>query len=1200
MQQATVARTTPIVSPAPQVIRQANVVDRAATAVQGLADFAVGQVKSVVEGLTPVAKAIVGAPQREMAIIDQERKALDDRAALNQSLYKAGKITKDQFASTAREIGDSYSDLSKQSSELQTQGANDLKVGLTSIGNTAATILSAGSYAPIATGLRTGAQVSRVIGRVVSDNSRTAVTQVANIMAKAVPVGPKTMTGVEALAQGVRLEGATVAERVVAYPITTTTAPILRQVAERSAGILSNRATLAAAKASLQKIEDMAGKVPAVRALMERNGAKFARSADRGLFEQSLKDAAVGALFKYPFIYHATVEDVHTIYDDINDGNVQGAVGRVAFLTTLAFDGGIFGIAGKGSKALGRMIQSYTTRGVGRLPDITLSAAIKNAALGRASFLDNLASSTADGSPRAWKDWLERPGSPKDIQRRTDALRVMQEMNLRRWDDDVNMAVQGMVDHYNVHMGFNLSRITFEEVMDREVKYISDYRKLEAQIAKGKIMDKDGNVLMKGQVALGSLSREAREEIAGRFALLKSKESRVAYIEAMRENGVFWAQNEIMYAKMVDIATSTRNVQKLTKRVMDVDTGETLVGIPNSLKKALAKDGYVAIRPVSNELRVMEVEDTRNLVTSLIDEGDDAFELATAPMPSLNMFTVWMKRVGLSPVANNHTANKALRESVAGSLAGTRALSELTKRIPSEKLAQRDLVPAAGGVIMKLQRYIENKRPLFENQTSLLTRTSSLTDIRQMSTKEIREALNSRTFKVSRDQAVEIQRAIRQGYIDVPLEMRGLGDRAVDALFRYVPGAAAYNRFQASLRYTYNPFFRTQEVVETQAFAKLEANTLLWGRTKGQLDNTVATLERMGVFSEELVGNAAMREDVVIGRITSHLLPTQKRQLAGLAETIAQRKGMAVADYAARYPDELADALKVIVQYPTRGALATPLARTINLAFWPMRYNIKVASMTAKILARQSPTVQYAVINSAFKVGDWLKSDEGLAWQAQYSGAIGFLRWVTPFGTIQQTLTMLRGNTASVSDLGQLGGLPFGFIFQLLDSYRVFDSIPGITYATPYVDPKTGEIYSDRVPKTLKGYTAMAIEDFINHTFTYPGRIVGLPGKGAIVRRVSGVFVDTNGSDYERIVREDKLTELQKRQAEIIKSKNAGDYTEEELLTLYTAPSGLWSTPSLSLLFGVPVTDSQTQSPLQALAEKYQTQLRGIELPPNT
>src|SRR5690606_18079913 len=142
----------------------------------------------------------------------------------------------------------------------------------------------------------------------------------------------------------------------------------------------------------------------------------------------------------------------------------------------------------------------------------------------------------------------------------------------------------------------------------------------------------------------------------------------------------------------------------------------------------------------------------------------------------------------------------------------------------------------------------------------------------------------------------------------------------------------AYARIQSALRYTYNPFFRVQEVVETNIlaagsganrFKNLVAHNGVWNKAQGELDGIVKQLEDARIFSSSLYGEAA--QDQVLGRISANLTQGQKRDLAGLALDIANRQDTTVEALLRDAPDQIEDALRVIVQYPKDGILASPL-----------------------------------------------------------------------------------------------------------------------------------------------------------------------------------------------------------------------------------------------------------------------------------
>jgi hypothetical protein len=891
---------------------------------------------------------------------------------------------------------------------------------------------------------------------------------------------------------------------------------------------------------ALNKIEELAARVPAVRALMARNGAVLS-NANRSVMNQSLRDATAMALFKHPFVYHATIEDVGDVMREIRDNEMSGGtLLKAAFVTTLAFDGGIFGLA----------TTSYR-KGKDNF---------RVAALGRGSYWDGIAGLTQGNNPRIWVDWLEnlRTTNPDGFKRIERVMRQAQESNLQRFST-AEEAVDSVRLHYQMNHGVDLSEISFTQFMKKEIAYWENRLMLDDLAKKGLLKDAEGNLISPGKIALGTFDRQSRDSLIAKLEKL-SFQDRVEYLHTLKhDKGVFWAQNEGLFNRVIAAVGKTDDMAEVSKAIRSIDTAFAVKGVPKAVASKLAKQGYVTISPKQNLLKTFADEDTRKLITAYADKGDAVFDAAIAPQPFLGNFYGTMKRGGLSTEAANNVVYKQLQQTVVGNLDQTDVARSLGI------VGDKDMRGSGAIILSKLQSYAENKLPA--RIAGKISKTNAITDIRQLRIGEISEALD-----VTKAQAKEIARAINNGYMQMPLEMRGLGDRLVDRMFAYVPGFKHYNRAQGALRYTYNPFFRTQEIVETKILSKMKGGNLLWGRTRSQLDDIAKQLDEAKIFSTGFSGEGA-RNDVILGRLTANITSFQKRDLAGLADSIAKRKGVSMQDMIRNHYDELEDALKIVVQYPSRGAISSPLARTINIAFFPMRYDIKVASMVAKEIGKQPPTVQLAIVRGLFDASDWLKTDEGLAWQSENYEAIGLLRWITPVDSISNVLNKINGNVDSISDLGMLGGLPFGVIPQLLDGQGVFEELPeGLKYQTPYVNPKTGEIYEERIPQSLKARANYATIDFLNSVFTYPGRILGLPGKRQFLREVASFAADPNSSEFMRVSQDDKLTDLQKRQAEIIrKIQETGDVSDDDLVELYRSPTGVgYAIPNLEILVGTP------------------------------
>ena len=528
----------------------------------------------------------------------------------------------------------------------------------------------------------------------------------------------------------------------------------------------------------------------------------------------------------------------------------------------------------------------------------------------------------------------------------------------------------------------------------------------------------------------------------------------------------------------------------------------------------------------------------------VIVSGKELFDEAVNPVPAFAAVSNILKRFGLSPEASNRVAYQRLSESFAENLSQLQGATDLG-------LKEQDAKQGAKFIISRLQNFIDEQRP--SRGLNVLTlnknKQSALQDIRQMYTKEIAQALH-----ISEESAKKVKGAILKAYTDVPMELRGLGTKLVDYAYK-VPMVPEMYRIQSALRYTYNPFFRSQEVIETKLLSHMKANNLVWMKSKKTLDEAWAKLDNTELFTGAYTGQAA--QDLTLGRMHANLLLTQRRDLAGLALDIAEKKGVSLDYMLQKSPEELIDALKVIVQYPTKGPLNSPLARTLNIAFFPMRYNLKVADMVAKEVSKLPATVQTAFIHSMFKFSDWLQSNEGIQWQSDNADVIGLFKYFTPYGNLESVFSTLnkglnRTMPNSIGELGLLGGLPFGFISQMIDA-QGGGSLGPFKFDTPYVNQKTGEVLPDYIPVTLRAKAAVAIQTLLGSLFTYPGRIIGLPGKSSLIRKQVDVFLNTKSSDYIKNYRTEDLTPVQQKWVNLL--QHPDQITDDTLDELYTSPA---------------------------------------------
>jgi hypothetical protein len=895
----------------------------------------------------------------------------------------------------------------------------------------------------------------------------------------------------------------------------------------------------------VQDIDAIATRTPGLKQLLERNGAKFAAST-KGEVQQSVNAALAGVLFKQPFIYQAAIGEVGDIMEELDKQNYNGAAGRIAFTTSLFFAGGVFGMIRKGAEAA--------------------KDALHTATYGKADVMAEISGMLKGKNRAAYTEWLD---DMENVGRGTEAiksLKLLQEQLLTRFGSAT--AGAKAIEDYIKTKGLDPSKLDAKTFFNDELKFTNNWEKVYDLAKTGIIKNTDGEIIRPNQIALGTFDQKARNDLVDKLSSMKTPKERIAYINNLQEGGkTFWAQNDYMFGQITNLINKNKSAADLAKAIKNVDTQIGLKGIPKLLAAKLKKDGYIAIVPKSNVTQFLEEGDTRKLISEYVDKGSEVFDETIAAKPTFAAAAAWMHNAGISTEAAQRVAYESLKHNVVSKLS---EMGNVGRFLPK---GQKGNHARAGSIIIdKLQRYAEGKAP---NKLLSLggrtTTTNAISDIRQLTTSEVKEALASPNFYLTTGEAKQIQKAIQEGYMAMPLELRGLGERLVDYAFRYVPYFHLYNRAQSALRYNYNPFFKTQEIVETSVLSRAQNNSLIWRIPRAQLNSVAKKLDDQKMLSTGFTGEGA-RDDVTLGRITASLTRSQKRNLAGLTIKMAERQGYNVDnidDYIRNHYDEIEEGLKTLVQYPSKGWLNSPMAKTLNLAFFPMRYNLKVAGLSAKILSQQPAVTQLAVLNGLYDANKWLKSDEGLIWQSKNSEALRLLQWLTPVGSIQALFSTLNMKPDSISSMGQLGGLPAGLLFQTLDSNGVFNNLP-IEYSTPYVDPKTGEVYPDKIPTNMKGRAATALTDFINSVFTYPGRTVGLPGKASFIREGVGHVIKTNSSDYEQVVRDEDLTELQRRQSELLKKKSLDEMTDDETLELFTNDQGQWSTPNLEVLIGTP------------------------------
>lgn len=999
--------------------------------VQQVGGFLGGVAKSTLNNIALTGRSIVEAQTQQIqnSNLVMANKNLEKKQTEIVSAYRAGKMSKENYNKSLRDLSKSYSDIARESQEISSGPTPEQRA--LAVVDTAATALTLGSLQ---------------LGKVAASGGKVAI------------------------------------ENLIAQNAT--------------------------------KLEKVISTVPAVKDLLIRNAEKLVKTQAQKaagetvtqLVTRESKKVATALLIKKPIFYELNVGDAQNVYNELLSGKTDAAIRDAAWLSTQMLSGGPIGAAFKGFSWL-----------KGKTHELSY---------GKGSVIDELSKRIGDGKSNQITKYLnDLP--PDEFKKHESTYRILQETNLKVADENVQEAAENILRNYD-HAGIDRKTLTPQQLAEDYAKWreadviVNDLRKVQ-----GLTNQEIDNMVV---VRWDSIMKQGLAD-----AIEKAGSNKQNQLDAVREladrPGVGWGNNPTLLAQIDKAIFSGKSAKEAADSIRAIPTAAAIPkNIPKRVADKLAKLGYGVALPASGTRKTpfVNYDDTRKLITGAIKGDSETFDIATAPQPQLAYIAQGLERAGISPNAANNVANRKLSEAVVANLDEANLSSSLglTGHI------NQDVVTGGRVILSKLQSYVENKQPFMK-----LGKSAAITDIRQLTTKEVQEALG-----VTNSEAKVIQESITDAYLKVPLEFRGIGDKITDTLYKYNPAYKYYSRIQSALRYTYNPFFRTQERVETALLTRATSGNLIWGKSRQELNEGVSKLDQSGIFSSSLPGEAAGEN--VLGRISANLTQAQKRDLAGMSYKMAEARGMSLDKMIAEHSDEIDDALRVIVQYPRKGVLASNLARTMNLAFFPMRYNTKVTMLAGQILSKQPPTVQMAVLNSMFDMKNWLNSDEGIRWQATHSDALQVLNWLTPIGSIQYTMKLLSGEAQSISDLGALGGLPLGVVTQMLDSQGI------VQLNTPYVDPKSGDVIPKYIPESLKARAAVAIGDLLGSLFTYPGRTLGLPGKAESIRNAVKAFIATEGEDFDKRIDMDRLTPLQQNYIRVLK----GDLSDEAIDKLYTSP----------------------------------------------
>lgn len=782
--------------------------------------------------------------------------------------------------------------------------------------------------------------------------------------------------------------------------------------------------------------------------------------------------AAGNLLLKYPLTFNMLSGTGNQVYKELQNDKYGDAIKTVAFNAALLLSGGPIGQAFK--------------YGGGLLKGLS------DATFGETTFLDTFAEALG-----------------KDSQKFTDAIndgggsyarnwRAFEATNINAESGNVKAAVYRVVDAWR-NAGRPIDQMTEKDIIEEANTWANIQGTVHDTLVRSGMSEEDAS-----RVVIGRWTALDKNNVAEEIGKYPDRADRLQAWENLKQQNpnAAYSNNKSLDDEVKNSINNTRSASAAAKRIKNIEASFKAQGrVANYLKGIKAgaeKLGYVFIEPQNLEAPFKEGE---GAIKTAVNTDSDFFTRATTAPPVLAHIGSFLTSMGLSPVV------------------ATQRVQDLFTNSFTQVLGEKGLLNVKNDedsdlVLKKLGNFMKQKTIKFGDRE-----VSIVNDYRALTLKDIGKALN-----VTKEDAKGIRSALNEAMLRVPIQVRGAGDRIMDWNYKLNPVAKWYTKIQGATRFAWNPIFQARVSYKYEILSQLRTEgkplTLLgthnilsriFPEYYNRLPEIDKILEDHGVYGAGQQAEASEEGEIAYKSTAHTLYGSQRRTISSLVATMADRAGMDVKDFIKSFPDETRDAVRTITEYDPKGDfLNSPLTRTLNYAFFPFRFNVKVSTAIVKVMVKQPAVVQFALIKGMMQAHQFLNSKEGMAWYSQNADVIGLAEYFTPLETVS-TVAQIVGHPGSIMDYGELGGLPFGWISGLLEA-------EGIIKSQPYVSPTSGQTLPDYIPADTRGRFAAAIEDLLGTLYTYPGSTLGMTSKGKIDENIADWFVPGHTtSDFQAI-----------------------------------------------------------------------------------
>lgn len=152
------------------------------------------------------------------------------------------------------------------------------------------------------------------------------------------------------------------------------------------------------------------------------------------------------------------------------------------------------------------------------------------------------------------------------------------------------------------------------------------------------------------------------------------------------------------------------------------------------------------------------------------------------------------------------------------------------------------------------------------------------------------------------------------------------------------------------------------------------------------------------------------------------------------------------------------------------GFMNSPLAKTMNIVWFPFRFQAKTTQMASAWLGSLSPVNRLLVVNNWVNFANWAGTEEGIQWRRTNRNYFyQILAYATAYEQMGTAIEAVSKGRLFGGNTGLIGGVPFGFMVNIARELAYLPEDPD------QFDPKTGRRFMKETPREVPSAAALSV-----------------------------------------------------------------------------------------------------------------------------